>query len=272
MRAAIRARRRPKRRAQRIGHRYRNAEANNCMPTTFGYDWKSGYVSPWRSADGSTYATPPPVVDAVVDALVDRGQGETEMRPGSVNMVELGSGDGRICMAAARRGVRSLGIELDPELVQAAQQASVDLPLASFRHDDALTADLPDDATIVSYLLPAALNKIVPGLAARGVRRLISVRWVCDFSEWQPVHAQSIVADGSVWQVFEYVHSPGFEPDVASPGGPAPPRRDAPLRSRVARPASASSAPPAQREKDDDDDDDEAWGRLGLDLFAEVEA
>ena len=232
------------------------------MPT-FGFDWSAGYVSPWRSADGSTYATPPPVVDAVVEALIEGRE------PSSVNMVELGSGDGRICMAAARRGVRSLGIELDAGLVQAAQQASVDLPLACFRHDDALTADLPNDATIVSYLLPAALKRLVPGLAARGVRRLISVRWVCDFSDWQPVRALSIAADDSVWQVFEYVHSPGFEPDAASRGGPAPPRRDAPLRSRTTRPAVLS---PPQAAEHEDDDSDDAWSRLGLDLFAEPES
>ena len=88
------------------------------MPTHC-YDWSAGYVSPWQSADGSTYSTPPPVVDAIVQALVDGRE------PGSVTMVELGSGDGRICMAASRRGVRSLGIELDPELVQADQQAQL---------------------------------------------------------------------------------------------------------------------------------------------------
>ena len=160
----------------------------------FGFDWSAGYVSPWQAADGSLFATPPPVVDAIVDSL----------QAGEAPMVELGSGDGRICIAAARRGVRCVGIELDPMLVAEASRAAEGLALVRFECADALTAALPAGATVVSYLLPAALAKIVPGLAARGARRMLSVRWACEFAEWRPLRMLSVVADdGETWRVHE---------------------------------------------------------------------
>ena len=97
-----------------------------------------------------------------------------------------------------------MGIELDPMLVAEASRAAEGLALVRFECADALTAALPAGATVVSYLLPAALAKIVPGLAARGARRMLSVRWACEFAEWRPLRTLSVVADdGETWRVHE---------------------------------------------------------------------
>eukprot|EP00908_Phaeocystis_cordata_P004280 Transcript_14667.p1 GENE.Transcript_14667~~Transcript_14667.p1 ORF type:complete len:239 (+),score=51.40 Transcript_14667:107-823(+) len=224
----------------------------------FGFDWSAGYVSPWQAADGSLFATPPPVVDAIVDSLL--------LHAGEAPMVELGSGDGRICVAAARRGVRCLGIELDPMLVAEASRAAEGLALVRFECADALTAALPAGATVVSYLLPAALAKIVPGLAARGARRMLSVRWTCEFAEWRPLRTLSVVADdGEIWRVHEYAHCPGFEPSPAAAAAECTPLR--PLvacgdsRRGAMRPVAACATSCAP-------DEEGEWLGLGTDLFA----
>ena len=73
-------------------------------------------------------------------------------------VVDLGSGDGRIVIAAARRfGARGLGIELDEALVRAsrenARRAGV-ADQASFAQSDVLTADFSAATVVTLYLLP----------------------------------------------------------------------------------------------------------------------
>ena len=73
-------------------------------------------------------------------------------------VVDLGSGDGRIVIAAAKKfGARSLGLELDPKLVaqsrESARAAGVD-GLAQFRVEDVLRADFSQATVVTVYLLP----------------------------------------------------------------------------------------------------------------------
>ena len=85
-------------------------------------------------------------------------------------VVDLGSGDGRIVIAAARDfGARGLGIELDPALVQksraAARAASV-IERVSFVHGDVLTADISQASVVTVYLLPGLINRLQPRFLA----------------------------------------------------------------------------------------------------------
>src|SRR5262245_4282795 len=60
--------------------------------------------------------TPPQVVEAMLELAAPR--------PGDV-VYDLGSGDGRIVIAAARKfGARGVGVELDPELIKVANKAA----------------------------------------------------------------------------------------------------------------------------------------------------
>jgi SAM-dependent methyltransferase len=81
---------------------------------------------------------------------------------------DLGSGDGRIPIAAARKyGARGVGIELDPKLVEAsrasAKAAGVER-LVEFRVADALTADLSSATVVTLYLLSSANQMLRPKL------------------------------------------------------------------------------------------------------------
>ncbi|HSH08358.1 MAG TPA: methyltransferase domain-containing protein [Burkholderiales bacterium] len=96
--------------------------------------------------------TPAEVVEAMLDLA--------ELQPGDV-LYDLGSGDGRIVIAAARRpGVRAVGIDIDAELVARArdnaERAGVGAS-AEFRVGDLLTAEI-GDASVVTLFLGAELN------------------------------------------------------------------------------------------------------------------
>ena len=74
---------------------------------------------------------------------------------------DLGSGDGRIVIAAAQKyGARGVGIELDPALVKSATRRARKAGVAdkvTFRQEDLFKADL-SDATVVTLYLSGSIN------------------------------------------------------------------------------------------------------------------
>jgi SAM-dependent methyltransferase len=80
-------------------------------------------------------------------------------------VMDLGSGDGRNIIAAARRGARALGVEYDPELFELAklnaQKAGV-AERASFIKGDMFEADLSKATVLALFLLPDNLQKLRP--------------------------------------------------------------------------------------------------------------
>ena len=105
-------------------------------------------------------------------------------------LYDLGSGDGRIPIAAAKHyGIRAVGIEIDPKLVteaeENARQANVD-GLVRFRNEDMFRINY-SEATIVTLYLSEKLNVLLrPKLLSelRPGSRIISH----DFrmGDWQP--------------------------------------------------------------------------------------
>ena len=81
-------------------------------------------------------------------------------------VVDLGSGDGRIVIAAARRyGARGLGIELDEALVHASRENARRAGVAdrvSFIPGDVLTADFSKASVVTVYLLPDLIGRLQP--------------------------------------------------------------------------------------------------------------
>lgn len=86
-----------------------------------------------------------------------------DVKPGDV-VYDLGSGDGRVVIAAARDyGARGVGLELDVALVddsrRAAQRAGV-AARTEFRQADVLTASLRDATVVTMYLLPPLVRRL----------------------------------------------------------------------------------------------------------------
>ncbi|MGL5839866.1 MAG: SAM-dependent methyltransferase, partial [Sphingorhabdus sp.] len=87
--------------------------------------------------------TPPEVVDAMLEmAAVKSGD----------RLYDLGSGDGRIPIAAAKKfGVRATGIDIDPERIKEANanaQKEGVTELVDFRQADLFTSDFSDASVI----------------------------------------------------------------------------------------------------------------------------
>jgi len=80
-------------------------------------------------------------------------------------LMDLGSGDGRIVIAAAKRGVRAVGIEYNPEMVELskrnAEREGVSAK-ADFMKADLFETDLGKATVITMYLLPSLNIKLRP--------------------------------------------------------------------------------------------------------------
>jgi len=102
-------------------------------------------------------ATPEDVVDRM---LVFAGVTKSDV------VYDLGSGDGRIPIAAAKKyGARGVGIETDPKLVEVsranARAAGVE-SLVEFRLEDALAANVSDATVVTLFLLPSSNVRLRP--------------------------------------------------------------------------------------------------------------
>ncbi len=120
-----------------------------------------GQAQSWAWDDGTTpYVVSPPEV-------VDRMLRLAEPRPGDY-LIDLGSGDGRIVIEAARRfGTRGLGVDIEPRLVQLARdnarKAGVE-SLARFEVRDFFELDMRGANIVTAYLLPEVNLKLMPRL------------------------------------------------------------------------------------------------------------
>lgn len=106
------------------------------------------------------------------------------------NVIDLGSGDGRIVITAAQKfGARGRGYDIDPELVTRSNNSVRKLGLeqrVSFHEQDVLKADIGDASVITLYLLPEMmvalrdkfLRELKPGT------RIVSHDF--DFGDWKP--------------------------------------------------------------------------------------
>ena len=122
--------------------------------------------------------------DAVTLAMLQlAGVGPTD------TLVDLGSGDGRIVITAARRfGARGLGVELVPELVAKSRvnaRAAGVADRTEFREQDLFTLELAPYSVITMYLLPQVNLQLRPRLLAlKPGTRIVSHDW--DLGDWQP--------------------------------------------------------------------------------------
>ena len=103
---------------------------------------------------------------------------------------DLGCGDGRIVIAAAKRyGARGVGIDIDPVLVREAKgnarQAGVE-KLVEFREQDLFQANFREATVVTLFLLPAINKRLLSQLEAlKPGTRIVSNTF--EIGEWKPV-------------------------------------------------------------------------------------
>jgi SAM-dependent methyltransferase len=103
---------------------------------------------------------------------------------------DLGSGDGRVVIAAARDwGARGVGIELDSELVARSTESAGKEGLAkrvTFRQGDIFAADVRDASVVTMYLLTSLVHRLEPKLLAELKPGTRIVAHDYGFGEWKP--------------------------------------------------------------------------------------
>lgn len=111
-------------------------------------------------------------------------------------VVDLGSGDGRIVIAAAQKfGARGLGIELDARLVarsrESARLANVAERVA-FVRGDVLVADISQASVVTLYLLPQLIDRLQPRLLRELQPGTRIVSHAFAMVGWKPDRAESM--------------------------------------------------------------------------------
>jgi SAM-dependent methyltransferase len=112
-------------------------------------------------------------------------------------VIDLGSGDGRIVIVAARQfGARGLGVEIVPELVEKSRENARRAGVADrveFRVQDLFATDLSKATVITMYLLPEVNLQLRSRLLAlKPGTRIVSHDW--DMGDWKPDRVVTVEA------------------------------------------------------------------------------
>jgi ribosomal protein L11 methylase PrmA len=149
-------------------------------------------VSALFAACGATAATarePDVIYVPTPQELVEDMLRLADVRRGDV-LYDLGSGDGRIPVTAARKyGIRAVGIDIDPERIREAHanaRRKGVAKLVTFRQQDLFTADFREATVVTLYLLPDLNLKLRPQLLKqlRPGTRVLSHQF--DMGDWKP--------------------------------------------------------------------------------------
>ena len=105
-------------------------------------------------------------------------------------MYDLGCGDGRIVIAAARDyGARGVGIDIDPKRIQEAKDNAAKEGMAGrvqFREEDLFQADISEATVVTLYLLPSLNLKLMPKLMKDLKPGTRVVSHAFSMGDWEP--------------------------------------------------------------------------------------
>jgi SAM-dependent methyltransferase len=144
-------------------------------------------AAPKRRPDVIYVPTPVPVVERML-TLGKVAKGDV--------VYDLGCGDGRVVIEAARRyGVRGVGIDIDPQRIAEANanaRAAGVAHLVEFRLADLFQTDLSEATVVTLYLLPSLNVKLRPKLQKelRPGSRIVSHDF--DMGDWPPRQTASV--------------------------------------------------------------------------------
>ncbi|HYK88175.1 MAG TPA: class I SAM-dependent methyltransferase [Acidobacteriota bacterium] len=101
-----------------------------------------------------------PTPEELITAMLDMAKVTS-----SDYVIDLGSGDGRIVIAAAKRGARALGVEYNPDMVELSKRNAQKEGMsgkASFMRGDIFETDFSQATVVTMYLLPDLNLKLRP--------------------------------------------------------------------------------------------------------------
>jgi len=138
-----------------------------------------------------------PTPQDVVERMLELAQ----VKKGDV-VYDLGSGDGRIVITAAKKyGVRAIGFEIDPDLIKQSREnirKEGVAHLAEIREQDIRTVDLSPASVVTMYLLPEVNLMLRPNLwrQLKPGSRVVSHDF--DMADWKAEKVEHI-KDSSGW-------------------------------------------------------------------------
>jgi SAM-dependent methyltransferase len=123
--------------------------------------------------------TPPEVVERMLQMA--------DVRAGDY-VIDLGCGDGRIAIAAAKRGAKALGVDIDPARIEDANENARKEDMigkVSFRRQNLFETEIGEASVITMYLLTAINLKLRPRLLElKAGTRIVSHAF--ELGEWRP--------------------------------------------------------------------------------------
>ena len=124
-----------------------------------------------------------PTPPALVDKMLDLAQVTSDDR-----FVDLGSGDGVLVIAAAKRGAKAKGIEYDRGLVDYAKRSAREAGLdkqTSFTRGDIFETDFSDATVVTTFLLPSMNRQLLPRFfAMKPGTRIVANTFA--IGDWEP--------------------------------------------------------------------------------------
>ena len=137
-------------------------------------------------------------------------------------LVDLGCGDGRIPIEAAKRfGTRGLGIDLDPERIAEARANARSAGVARrvrFVEGDIFEADLSGATVVTLYLIPEVNLRLRPKLLAelKPGTRVVSHNY--DMGDWEPDRTVRLALPGGAHYLYMWtIPPPGTVPGEHTP-------------------------------------------------------
>lgn len=140
-----------------------------------------------------------PTSNAIVEKMLDLG----EVGPEDY-VIDLGSGDGRIPIAAAKRGARGFGVDIDPERIAEANanaKAAGVTGRVTFRRQDLFETPIAEATVLTMYLLPSVNLKLRPRILAELKPGTHVVSHAFDMGDWPP--DQTAETDGAT--VYQWI-------------------------------------------------------------------
>jgi predicted RNA methylase len=137
----------------------------------------------------SAQPTPDVIFVPTPQEVVDEMLRIADVKKGDV-LYDLGSGDGRIPVTAAKKfGVRAVGIDIDPQRIAEANENAKRngvTDLVKFRNENLFKADFREATVVTLYLLPDLNEKLRPKLWAelKPGTRIVSHQF--EMGAWQP--------------------------------------------------------------------------------------
>jgi len=126
-------------------------------------------------------------------ALVDKMLEMAKVTPKDY-VIDLGSGDGRTVITAAKRGSKALGIEYNPDMVELSKRAAAKEGVsdkATFMKADLFESDFSQAQVITMFLLPSINLKLRPKiLDLKPGTRIVSNSF--DMEDWKPDQTENV--------------------------------------------------------------------------------